>query len=249
MKRRHFLSLFLLAPASALADDGLLFDAPVAESLGTEGMLFDLESIASPVQPAESIEKALPEIAVAEKELPELWYWSHEGCPPCKAFKNDYAKGKEGCGFLAVEQTETKPSWMPDGDPQFWWHVSEKIPTQKDIENTRHIDGYLSWKDLTTRFKLSREPKKLEARKTEKKIQQVGGPAKDPFVQRDRPSIRAVARYHAGHNCPDCGKSQFNIENDAGPSHTHRCNSCRVVWYHADQTFRWGPWATSIKGV
>lgn len=224
MKRRNFLSLFLLAPASALAEDGLLFDGPEKVSgllnpvNDMEGMLFDSSS---PVV-----------VVVAEKELPEIWYWSHEGCVPCVRFKNDYAANKKDCGFVAAEQKGQRPPWMPDSDPQFWWHVSEKIPTQKDVSNTRHVNGYLSWKDLMARFRSSRESKKTQ-------IKQVGGPTKDPFAQPDQQGIRAVARYHQGHDCPSCGKSQFNIENDAGPSHTHRCRSCSTVWYHADQVRSW----------
>jgi hypothetical protein len=46
---------------------------------------------------------------------------------------------------------------------------------------------------------------------------------------------RAVSSYHAGHNCPSCGRTQYAIANNAGPNHTHRCGSCNVTWWHADQ--------------
>jgi hypothetical protein len=46
---------------------------------------------------------------------------------------------------------------------------------------------------------------------------------------------RAVSSYHAGHECPSCGRTQYAIANNAGPNHTHRCGSCNVTWWHADQ--------------
>jgi hypothetical protein len=46
---------------------------------------------------------------------------------------------------------------------------------------------------------------------------------------------RAVSSYHAGHECPSCGRTQYAIANNAGPNHTHRCGSCNVTWRHADQ--------------
>ena len=46
---------------------------------------------------------------------------------------------------------------------------------------------------------------------------------------------RAVSSYHAGHNCPSGGRTQYAIANNAGPNHTHRCGSCNVTWWHADQ--------------
>ena len=225
MNRRNFLSLFLLAPASVLAEDGLLMEAPSQPQGVIGGLLMEHDE-------DDGLLMEAPKLVLTENDLPEIWYWSYEGCLPCVRFKNDYAKNKEGCEFIAIERKEQRPSWMTDSDPQFWWHVSEKTPTQKDVLNTRHIDGYLTWKDLTSRFKVSREPKKIQ-------IKQAGGPAKDPFVRPDQPRQRAVARYHQGHDCPSCGKSQFNIENDAGPNHTHRCRSCSTVWYHADQVRRW----------
>ena len=46
---------------------------------------------------------------------------------------------------------------------------------------------------------------------------------------------RAVSSYHAGHECPSCGRTQYAIANNAGPNHVHRCGSCNVTWWHADQ--------------
>lgn len=171
-------------------------------------------------------------LPTAEKdELPEVWYWSHPGCPPCSRFEKEYQENKEGCGFIAVKQSIDRPSWMPSSDPQFWWHTKENKPSQKDVQNTRHLDGYSGWKDFIAKFKDSRDPKKTK---------RAGGPAKQalPTVQPDRPDTRAVARnvmvYHAGHNCPSCGRQQFLIENDSGPNHTHRCGHCGTAWWHAD---------------
>lgn len=71
------------------------------------------------------------------------------------------------------------------------------------------------------------------------KIQQAGGPAKLPFVQPDQQDTRAVARqsliYNPSHSCSNCGRTEFEIENDDGPYHTHRCSRCNTVWYHKDR--------------
>lgn len=42
--------------------------------------------------------------------------------------------------------------------------------------------------------------------------------------------------YHAGHDCPNCRTVQTDIDNDAGPTHTHKCEKpgCNTWWYHDD---------------
>lgn len=40
--------------------------------------------------------------------------------------------------------------------------------------------------------------------------------------------------YHAGHDCPNCGREQTRISNDDGPSHTHVCPACEISWHHVD---------------
>lgn len=48
-----------------------------------------------------------------------------------------------------------------------------------------------------------------------------------------KPTFRQP-QYHAGHDCPSCGRPQWlvhsGIANVAG--HTHRCSSCGTVWRH-----------------
>lgn len=174
--------------------------------------------------------------ATTKEDLPELWYWSHEGCPPCARFVEDYEKHKVTCGFRAVKQEGQRPTWMPDSDPQFWWATQDKSPSQNNVLNTRHQDGYRGWEKLLESFNKSRNLQKaVQGRR----------PASIPFVQPDQQGTRAVARspvYSPGHNCPNCGRSQFHIENDAGPNHTHRCGSCNTVWYHADQSRSFLSW-------
>ena len=166
------------------------------------------------------------------QDLPELWYWGHDGCQPCKLFQLDYEKGKEDCGFVTVKQEGDRPTWMSDSNPQFWWHVKEKQPTQKDVSNTRHQDGYPGWKVLVEKFQVSRK----------QNPQQAGRPAKVPFVQPDQQNSRAVAlklTYHKGHNCPSCNHQQFSIANHTGPgndrsTHIPKCGNCDTKWYHED---------------
>lgn len=52
-------------------------------------------------------------------------------------------------------------------------------------------------------------------------------------------AVREVAapspfpRKHEGHNCPNCGKSQYRIDAFlTGGEHQHRCQSCGVAWRH-----------------
>ena len=171
--------------------------------------------------------------AAAPQDLPELWYWSHEGCPPCQRFEREYAENKDAAGFKPVKQTGQRPTWMPDSDPQFWWHVSGKTPSQSDVSNTRHLNGYQGWKDLLSRFNSSRSPKKFS--------RSFPSGQDGSSAQPDLNSSRAVARsltYHSDHDCPRCGREQYVIANNEGPvanSHIHRCNYCGTSWYHIDQ--------------
>jgi len=158
-------------------------------------------------------------------ELPEVWYWSHDGCPPCARFEADYAANKASAGFRPVKQTNERPTWMPNSDPQFWWHVSGKVPTQADVANTRHQNGYPGWKDLSAKFDHSRAPKKFS--RSVDHGQAGRGARPDPD------NTRAVARYHAGHACPSCGRMEYAIADNSGPNHTHRCGACSTTWWHA----------------
>lgn len=177
-------------------------------------------------------------VSDVDQNLPELWYWSHAGCAPCKLFESDYANNKESALFKPVIQTGERPKWMPDKSPQFWWHISGKSPTQADIANTRHQNGYAGWKDLKGKFDNSRTPKQFKRSSSTFQDGQSGA-----SVQPDNKQSRAVARsghasYHAGHNCPGCAREQYNIQDDDGPgsnTHIHKCSSCGTSWYHADQ--------------
>lgn len=56
----------------------------------------------------------------------------------------------------------------------------------------------------------------------------------------DRNRVPAVAGivFHAGHDCPRCGRGQYVIHNQNGPvenSHVHACGACGQRWYHRDQ--------------
>lgn len=61
-------------------------------------------------------------------------------------------------------------------------------------------------------------------------------------AKRDRTHIAAVevaaktfrtGSYHSGHQCPNCGTSQYVIASGVkGGNHTHICPSCRTAWNH-----------------
>lgn len=39
--------------------------------------------------------------------------------------------------------------------------------------------------------------------------------------------------FHAGHNCPNCGRSQYRIAGWVGNGqHRHTCASCGTSWIH-----------------
>ncbi len=40
--------------------------------------------------------------------------------------------------------------------------------------------------------------------------------------------------YHAGHNCPNCGREQKKVSSGIPnvPGHTHACPACRLTWTH-----------------
>lgn len=172
---------------------------------------------------------------LADSSLPEVWYWSSDACPPCVRFERDYAEHEKDCGFKAVKQSGSRPSWMPESNPQFWWHVSSDKPTQAEVKQTRHENGYANWKDFSGKWKNSRKSAMSESARAGLAI---------PFEERtsrlDHSQSRAVARitYHSDHNCPSCGRQQTLIDNEDGPgsgTHTHKCHHCGTVWYHADQ--------------
>ena len=166
-----------------------------------------------------------PRVALID-ERPEVWAYSMPACPPCVVAKNDF-DGAKDLPFRVVWK-DSAPTWMPESRPAFWWHTSGLIPTQDDVNNTRQLTGYSGLKDFLARWQNSRKGGKVSATAI-------------PFAQPDPQNHRAVARYHAGHNCPHCGRMQFTISNDHWPSepqHTHRCGGCSTTWYHNDQR-RW----------
>jgi hypothetical protein len=101
MKRRDFLSLFLLSPAIALAEDGLLFDAP-PKSSGMlmdvdhgDGMLFDI-----PTEVIESQEKITVHLY-----SPKTWR-----CPVCDQAEKEL---KDHPGIkLVVWKLDERPAYF-----------------------------------------------------------------------------------------------------------------------------------------
>lgn len=150
--------------------------------------------------------------AAAPNELPEVWAYSQPGCVPCVRAKLELAAEKD-LPFRVVWKDDAAPEWL-QSRPAFWWHTSAEQPSQKDVNNTRQATGWNGIKDFTERWKASRSPRKFQRTKT-----------------------NAIS-YHAGHDCPSCGREQYDITNNNGPapaSHIHRCDHCSTSWYHSDQ--------------
>lgn len=58
-----------------------------------------------------------------------------------------------------------------------------------------------------------------------------------PSLAQAAPAVAArtfpSGSYHAGHDCPSCGRSQYVISGGAkGRTHTHTCRYDGTVWYH-----------------
>ena len=149
--------------------------------------------------------------AATPSELPEVWAYSQPGCPPCVRARLELAAEKD-LPFRIVWKDDAAPAWLATR-PAFWWHTTGQQPTQADVANTRQVTGWGGVKDFTERWKNSRSPKRYQR-------------------------TAASNTYQSGHQCPSCGRTQYGIDNDSGPvakSHYHRCGSCNVTWWHADQ--------------
>ena len=152
--------------------------------------------------------------AATPSELPEVWCYSMPGCPPCVRARLELAAEKD-LPFRIVWKDEAAPAWLATR-PAFWWHTTGQQPTQADVANTRQVTGWNGVKDFTERWKASRS-------------------------KRTTAISNSATGYHGGHKCPQCRQEQHTIKNNNGPvagSHTHECESCNIVWYHADQNMR-----------
>lgn len=152
--------------------------------------------------------------ASVASELPEMVAYSSAGCPPCAVAKRELTAAKDLP--FRVTWKESAPAWVA-AYPTFHWQVSG--------DDWRQRDKWDGVEKLVEMWRKSREPKKVSAA------------ASRPFAQPDPHATRAVARgrYHAGHDCPRCGRMQFEIENNTGPDHTHRCGACGNSWWHWDK--------------
>jgi len=214
MKRRDFLSLFIVGTASPLfAENGPLFDPPVA-SRQPNGLLFD------------------PPVVDG---MTEVWAYSQENCPPCELAKRSKFKTinvvwRDG-PLPILEDDATKRG----GRPLFVWSITTPRPKMEGSKYFR-LYGFVSAEHLEA--EVAKSLKKATVGQSAVPFVPSDRPNFRP-VGRSKAGI-----YHAGHFCPTdgCGRSQFNIENDHIPTesqHSHRC-SCGTVWHHSDQSrFKW----------
>lgn len=93
--------------------------------------------------------------------LPEVWAYSTEGCGPCILAKKELAAAQD-LPFRVIWKDGPAPSCVPGGYPVFWWHNTEKQPSEKDCKNTHRANGWAGVKDLAGRFRNTRTPKKYE---------------------------------------------------------------------------------------
>ncbi len=167
---------------------------------------------------------------VPEKRV--LHFYGPAWCPACPA-KLETVKKELGEKFeIRVHKDyDNYPAWLlAQGQEAGWGYPMVHWTNQSGISKV------MVWMNVTDFHKQDSDQKKLP---------QGRRPVSIPFVQPDQQGSRAVARspvYSPGHNCPNCGTTQFHIENDAGPNHTHRCTSCNTVWYHADQSRSFLSW-------
>jgi len=113
--------------------------------------------------------------AVAEADLPEVWCYSTPGCEPCARAKRDFEESaqRKVLPFRAIwHDGEKAPAWMPSARPAFWWHISQKQPTQQDVANTRRKVGYTTLKQFLDTWSAER-----------KQTVEAGGHQVRPFVR------------------------------------------------------------------
>lgn len=118
----------------------------------------------------------------APNELSEVWCYSQPGCQPCVRARLELAAAKD-LPFTVVWKDDTAPKWI-ETRPTFWWHVTDKQPSQADVTNTRQNTGWNGIKDFVGRWNASRSPKKY---------QRAGGPASPPFVQPGKNDLDTTA--------------------------------------------------------
>ena len=104
-----------------------------------------------------------PASSAATESLPKVYWWGNlDTCGYCRQANSDFMGAKD-LPFQPVHMDEPRPTWMPRSDPNFWWHVSENEPTQEDVKNTRHEDGYPGLKTFLAKFNKSRTKKTSHA--------------------------------------------------------------------------------------
>lgn len=196
MKRRNFLSLFLLAPTAVWAEDGLLID--VGES--ASGSLLD-----TPHQPNDLnglLIDSVKKVQTQEKPIVHLYSPETWVCGAC----NSAEKALKTCPRVSLKihkQDQLEGFFAGKSFPVLHWSAG---------------DGWQEgWEGLDPLLKkIFKDSSKTIGFSTIVHVT-----SKGPI-------------FHNGHDCPSCNRVQFQIENDSGPSHTHRCSSCSTTWYHAD---------------
>ena len=162
----------------------------------------------------------------------------------------------DGSGVAATGLGKYKFRWLADDDagsaatpnelPEVWAYSMPGCPpcvrARLELAAAKDLPFRVVWRDeaapawLTSRpafwwHTTGQQPTQADVANTR---QTTGWNGVKDFTQRWKAS-RAVSSYHAGHNCPSCGRTQLAIANNDGPNHTHRCGSCNVTWWHADQ--------------
>lgn len=162
----------------------------------------------------------------------------------------------DGSGVAATGLGKYKFRWLADDDagsaatpselPEVWCYSMPGCPpcvrARRELAAAKDLPFRVVWRDeaapawLATRPAFwwhvsGQQPSQADVTNTR---QTTGWNGVKDFTQRWKAS-RAVSSYHAGHNCPSCGRTQLAIANNDGPNHVHRCGSCNVTWWHADQ--------------
>lgn len=96
--------------------------------------------------------------AAVERKLPKVYCYDTEGCAPCERAKREFAADKAELPF-EPEWRKDPPEWAESGRPFFWWHISEDVPTQKDVQNTRQKVGYTTLSEFKKTWAATRVKK------------------------------------------------------------------------------------------
>ena len=157
----------------------------------------------------------------------------------------------DGSGVAATGVGKFGIRWLPDEESESVAAVEEKLPivyaystagcppcaaAKREFAEAKDLPFRVEWSDKHPSWVTAYPTFHWEASKGDWR-QRAQYDGVDKFVamwRLSREGKKQAVQYHAGHDCPSCGRLQYVKESDSGPRHTHRCQRCQTVWQHSD---------------